>query len=181
MSDQKRAAIYARTAISPQRGPHFPMAQQIQECQAYAASEGYEVVEEFEEVSSGSSLDRPILQSLLQAAKEGRFEAVILPTFERLSRRQSRHPSSLPHVKETEEESSALLGRFFLAKLMRRFKRGLPLLRKRELKLRGKRLLHADEQQDGQSAQRHRKERTLYPAKIVRRASQLCGRQFKGL
>src|ERR1700730_7820970 len=86
MSDQKRAAIYARTATTQELGPNFPLANQIHECKEFATREGYEVVEEFQEVGSGSGIDRPILKSLLEAAKEGRFDVLIIRTFDRLSR-----------------------------------------------------------------------------------------------
>jgi DNA invertase Pin-like site-specific DNA recombinase len=82
----KRAVIYARSATVQELGPNFAMAEQIHQCKAYGLIQGYEIVEEFQEVGSGNSLDRPILKSLLDAAKEGRFDAVIIHTFDRLSR-----------------------------------------------------------------------------------------------
>jgi site-specific DNA recombinase len=83
---RKRAAIYARSATTQEHEPNFQLASQIHECKEYAVSKGYEVVEEYQEVSSGATIERPILKSLFEAAKEGKFDVLLIRDFARLAR-----------------------------------------------------------------------------------------------
>ena len=98
MTEQKRAAIYARSATFPDHGAAFPIAQQIHLCHEYAIREGYEVVEEFQEVGSGMVIG-PVLKSVLDRA--GIFDVLIIRSFDRLSR----NPSLTTEVIETLEEN----------------------------------------------------------------------------
>ena len=89
MSEQKRAAIYARSATYPDDGARFPIVEQIHLCHEYAIKEGYEIVEELQEVGSGMIIG-PVLKSLAETAKEGKFDALLICTFDRLSRNHTK-------------------------------------------------------------------------------------------
>jgi len=69
---QKRAAIFLSSS-------------HIFDCREYATREGYQVVAEFLEESSDSSLERQSIQALCTAAQEGRFDAVLIPSLSQLS------------------------------------------------------------------------------------------------
>jgi site-specific DNA recombinase len=55
-----RAILYARVSTDEQARSGYSLAQQIEALQAYAAREGYEVIEEVQDSGqSGASLERP--------------------------------------------------------------------------------------------------------------------------
>lgn len=83
---QKRAAIYARTAAVQEHAPNVALAQQIHECKEFCIRQGYQLTEVYQEVGSGNAIDSETLQALLQAAKAGSFDVVIVRSFDRLSR-----------------------------------------------------------------------------------------------
>lgn len=82
----KRAAIYARfsTDLQSERS----IEDQIALCETYAAREGLSVVSRFEDRarSGGSILGRDGLMGLMEAARERRFDVVIVEALDRLSR-----------------------------------------------------------------------------------------------
>ena len=70
-----KVAIYARRACRDPRSDR--LAAQIQSLRSWAAANGHAVVEEHvDDGYSGTTLDRPGLQSLREAAAAGGFEAV---------------------------------------------------------------------------------------------------------
>ena len=83
---QARAAIYARfsTDLQSERS----IEDQIALCETYAAREGLEVSARFEDRarSGGSILGRDGLMGLMEAARERRFDVVIVEALDRLSR-----------------------------------------------------------------------------------------------
>jgi len=85
----KRFTIYARTATIQERGSSFAMAEQIHLCKEYGISRGYDLVENlvFQEVASGASSDRVGLSTLLEAAKQKKFDVLIVRDGERLARK----------------------------------------------------------------------------------------------
>jgi DNA invertase Pin-like site-specific DNA recombinase len=92
---RKRAAIYARTALSQEPGgEEFALASQIWQCQLYCQGRGYTVEERhiYSESGSGSIDPRkhPRFASLHEAAQRREFDAVVLVSLDRLSRNQAR-------------------------------------------------------------------------------------------
>jgi site-specific DNA recombinase len=89
---EKRAAIYARTAIMPQAKGHNPLAAQILMAQQYCTEHGYTLNEShiYQEVYSGAVYkNRPRLTELREAAKQGEFDIVVVIDYERLARNQA--------------------------------------------------------------------------------------------
>ena len=81
-----RVAIYARYSSENQNDRS--LTDQIRDCQRYAAAQGWSVVNVFEDAAlSGSSDNRPGYQSMLTAAKAGRFDVILAESLDRLSRR----------------------------------------------------------------------------------------------
>ena len=70
--DSKRAAIFSSSS-------------HIQDCREYAAREGYTIVAELLEEGRNTSLERQSIQALFTAAKEDRFDAVLIPQLSQLS------------------------------------------------------------------------------------------------
>lgn len=73
-----RAVIYARFSSNLQRDASIE--DQLRECRAYAKRQGYTVVKSYEDraKSGASTLARKDLQALMQDAKSGLFEIVII-------------------------------------------------------------------------------------------------------
>ncbi len=84
---RNRAAQYLRSSAHDEEGAASLLEAQERYCLEYADEAGFEIDAEhvYREVGSGSGLDRPALQGLLQAAEDGRIEAVIVYNMSRLS------------------------------------------------------------------------------------------------
>ncbi len=82
----KRAAIYARFSTDLQKERSID--DQVALCNAYATREGLNVVETFDDrARSGASIiNRDGLLDLMEAARAGRFDVVIVEALDRLSR-----------------------------------------------------------------------------------------------
>ena len=80
----KRAAIYSRTAWKKSGALSYQEA----DARTYCAQRGYEIIESLviAEVASPSTLHRPGLQKLLQAARERRFDVLVSWEFGCLSK-----------------------------------------------------------------------------------------------
>lgn len=76
-----KVAIYARTSKSDQKPEN-----QTQELQNYAKTHNYEIVEIYEDRVSGAKATRPGLDRLMQDARAGRFNAVVIWKIDRLGR-----------------------------------------------------------------------------------------------
>ena len=85
----KRAAIYARYSSENQRDESIE--DQIEVCRRYAAQAGFEVTATFNDraISGSNSNNRPGYQSLLQEARRGAFDVVIVEAVDRLARKLS--------------------------------------------------------------------------------------------
>jgi site-specific DNA recombinase len=83
------AAIYARVSTAEQAESGFSLPTQLDQCQRYAASCGYEVPAEyvFSEDITGASLRRPQLQAVLTLVRERRIAALVVYDLDRLSRK----------------------------------------------------------------------------------------------
>lgn len=85
----KAAAIYCRVSSSGQED-NYSLSTQEARCREYAASFGYEIVEVYREVHTGSELfERPEMTRLRQRLRDGSVRAVIVYALDRLSRNQT--------------------------------------------------------------------------------------------
>jgi len=83
-----RAAIYSRFSSALQSEGSIEDQERL--CMARAAREGWHVVARFEDRAiSGSSMVRPGLQALLEAAQSGKFDILLTEALDRLSRDQA--------------------------------------------------------------------------------------------
>jgi len=82
-----RAAIYARYSSDLQK--ESSIEDQIAICIKRTEAEGWELVNTFSDsASSGTTMDRPGLSELMQAAKHGDVDVVVAESLDRLSRDQ---------------------------------------------------------------------------------------------
>ncbi len=86
---QKKAAIYARSATPQGLGQGFLIDAQIHECLDHAQKQGYQVIggQIYEEIWAGTTLDRPQLTKLREAAKLGLFDVLVVSDVGRISRK----------------------------------------------------------------------------------------------
>ena len=82
-----RAAIYARVSSEAQDGgDSASLHQQIIEARTHCESKGYRVVGEYSEIGVGTSRRRPQFERMLDAARRGRFDAIVCWRSDRLCR-----------------------------------------------------------------------------------------------
>jgi site-specific DNA recombinase len=87
MGQAERVALYARVSTEMQAEEGFSIEAQLNEMRAYAAQRGWKVVAEFVDAGiSGSTMDRPGLRALLEAAQARQFDVVLVHELSRLSR-----------------------------------------------------------------------------------------------
>lgn len=77
----KRVVIYTRVS-SPDQHPET----QLCDLRPLAAARGYEIVGEYTDTISGTKAKRPGLDRLLSDARRGRFDGVMLWSFDRMAR-----------------------------------------------------------------------------------------------
>ncbi|RPF49204.1 site-specific DNA recombinase [Thermodesulfitimonas autotrophica] len=83
-----RAAIYVRVSTEDQALRGYSLPEQREACRKKAEELGaVEIIEFADEGVSGATLDRPGLNALLDAAREGRVDVVVCRDLDRLSRR----------------------------------------------------------------------------------------------
>jgi DNA invertase Pin-like site-specific DNA recombinase len=83
----QRAAIYARVAATQHpESSSSRLEAQINACQAYAEKRGYTLQHVYQEVATGTKLDRPMLNALRQAIQGHQFEVLIIQDLTRLAR-----------------------------------------------------------------------------------------------
>jgi len=93
-NDPKRAILYARVSTEEQARTGYSLAQQIEALRAYAASEGFEVVEEVLDPGySGAGLERPGMDRVrdLVAGTPGGVSVVLAQDRDRFSREPAYH------------------------------------------------------------------------------------------
>src|SRR5215207_4089624 len=74
----KRAILYARVSTDEQARSGYSLAQQIEALRAYAAREGYEVLEEVPDAGqSGASLERPGMDRVRDLVAGGGVSVVL--------------------------------------------------------------------------------------------------------
>jgi site-specific DNA recombinase len=85
---QKRVAIYARVSTREQAEHGYSLQAQVDELRKYCDKNNYRAVRVYKDGGySGSTLDRPMLQKMLDHIMEKEFEMVLLWKFDRLSRK----------------------------------------------------------------------------------------------
>ncbi|MDA1272400.1 MAG: recombinase family protein [Chloroflexi bacterium] len=83
----KRAALYARVSSKSQaEDDKVSISEQFAEMEAYCQSQGYETVQKYQDVASGSTKRRPDFQRMLTDARDGRFDVIVCWKADRLSR-----------------------------------------------------------------------------------------------
>src|SRR5215211_9435526 len=90
--DPKRAIIYCRVSTSEQARSGYSLAQQIEALRAYAAREGYEVLEEVQDAGqSGASLERPGMDLVRDLVAAGGVCVVLAQDRDRFAREPAYH------------------------------------------------------------------------------------------
>jgi site-specific DNA recombinase len=84
----KRAILYARVSTDEQARSGYSLAQQLEALRAYAAREGYEILEEIEDKGySGANLARPGLDRVRDLVAAGDVDVVLAQDRDRLARK----------------------------------------------------------------------------------------------
>lgn len=88
MNKEIRVALYARVSTDMQADDsHFSIPAQLNEMKEFAKSRGWEVAMEFVDPGySGTTMDRPSLQAVFEAAEAGSFDILLVHELSRLSR-----------------------------------------------------------------------------------------------
>src|SRR5262245_31894419 len=81
INTRKRAVLYARVST----GDQHPETQ-LYDLRMLAKQRGLEIVGEFTDVISGAKAKRPGLDQLLGDARKGKFEVLLVATFDRVAR-----------------------------------------------------------------------------------------------
>jgi DNA invertase Pin-like site-specific DNA recombinase len=76
-----RCALYSRVSTTKQDAIN-----QVTQLKTFAASQGWEIVVEFEDVCTGSKSDRPAFCALMEGASRREFDVVLFWSLDRLSR-----------------------------------------------------------------------------------------------
>jgi site-specific DNA recombinase len=88
----KRAILYARVSTDEQARSGYSLAQQIEALRAYAAREGYEVLEEVVDPGqSGASLERPGMDRVRDLVSAGGVSVVLAQDRDRFAREPAYH------------------------------------------------------------------------------------------
>src|SRR5215204_1032036 len=88
----KRAILYARVSTDEQTRSGYSLAQQIEALRAYAAREGYEVLEEvLDPGQSGASLERPGMDRVRDLVAAGGVSVVLAQDRDRFAREPAYH------------------------------------------------------------------------------------------
>lgn len=83
-----KVAVYCRVSTVDQKDQGTSLDTQADECRAYAAGRGWEVVEVYQEQYSGEYIDRPLLSKVRAMVTARTIGAVLVYDFDRLSRSQ---------------------------------------------------------------------------------------------
>ena len=82
--DKKSAWIYCR--IDAPEDVHGALKGQYERLETYAAQMGFTVVGSSQDLGSGLNFDRPGLQTVLEAAKAGSFQILLVDSVSRIGR-----------------------------------------------------------------------------------------------
>jgi site-specific DNA recombinase len=81
-----KAALYCRVSSEEQASSGYSLGQQLEALREYCQTNGLEVVGEFEDRSSGASLDRPGLDALRDVIVDGDIDLVLVQDRDQISR-----------------------------------------------------------------------------------------------
>jgi site-specific DNA recombinase len=81
----KTAVIYSRVSTEEQ-GRGYSLPTQVESCRKYAAEKGYRVVAEFQDMHTGTDLDRPGLIALYMFVEKEHVDVLLVHDIDRLSR-----------------------------------------------------------------------------------------------
>ena len=81
-----KAAIYCRVSTEGQEQDGTSLQTQLEACQRYCQSKGYEVTYQFSEAWSGLSLERPKLAELREVVRSESIDCVVVYSLDRFSR-----------------------------------------------------------------------------------------------
>lgn len=124
--NNERVVLYARVSTGEQASEdHFSIQAQIYEMQELAAEHGWEVVGEYVDEITGTSVKRPELETLLAMAERNEFEILLVHELSRLSRASvyktleifellGQHQIGFASVKESDFDFTDPNRRFFL-------------------------------------------------------------------
>ena len=88
----KQVVLYARVSTDEQARSGYSLAQQLEALREYAASEGYEVLEEVTDPGqSGASLERPGLDKVRDLVTAGEVSVVLAQDRDRFAREPAYH------------------------------------------------------------------------------------------
>ncbi len=105
----KRAILYARVSTDEQARSGYSLAQQIEALRAYAAREGYEVLEEVVDPGqSGASLERPGMDRVRDLVAAGGVSVVLAQDRDRFAREPAYHYLLRREFEEHETKLRAL-------------------------------------------------------------------------
>ena len=118
-----RAIVYLRVSTDMQEREGTSLDTQERECLEYAESVGWTVVRIIRDVASGASLDRPGIEEVRRALRDGSYDVLLAHAVDRLSRNQNHVGVLLDEAEEasvrldfvTEEFEQTLVGQFILA------------------------------------------------------------------
>ncbi len=83
---QTKAAIYCRVSTEMQSEKGYSLQEQERICREYGTKHGYEVVGIFQDDVSGSTFERPGTNQIIEAAKRGEIQRVLVQELDRLAR-----------------------------------------------------------------------------------------------
>jgi len=105
----KRAILYARVSTDEQARSGYSLAQEIEALRAYAAREGYEVLEEVSDPGqSGASLERPGMDRVRDLVATGGVSVVLAQDRDRFAREPAYHYLLRKEFEEHETKIRAL-------------------------------------------------------------------------
>jgi site-specific DNA recombinase len=88
----RKAVLYARVSTKEQARSGYSLAQQIEALRAYAAREGYEILEEVKDPGqSGASLERPGMDRVRDLVLAGGVSVVLAQDRDRFTREPTHH------------------------------------------------------------------------------------------
>ena len=92
----KRAVLYARVSGDDTKYATSGIDSQLEDCQKYATTKGYQVVGEFNEIrekQTSGAVWLPELENILQLAHQNAFDVLIVRELDRLARNRFKQMS----------------------------------------------------------------------------------------
>ena len=87
MNSKRKVAIYSRVSTLHQAEEGYSIGQQIEALTKYCQAMGWVIYDNYSDGGfSGGKLERPAMQKMIQDAKDGKFDTVVVYKLDRLSR-----------------------------------------------------------------------------------------------